>query len=326
MFEACRIGRRSLVIRIGIALASASVCVGTTSAEESGGPTKTTWPQSHYNPAPADGDITLPMPCGAAMVFRRVDTQTQRNWLADENVQLGYADASRKQTEDPRFARLAGGFSDGSDPSSRHYFIGKYEVTASQYKAVMEDKCPAEVPKEDKPVGEAGWYDAQDFTRRYTSWLMKNAPEALPTEEGKPGFIRLPTEVEWEYAARGGQQIKKGYELSRFFEFKDGELDDYAWFKKTGSCEGGFRPVGLKRANPIGLHDVLGNASEIVFDLFHLTSPGRLHGQAGGFITKGGSCFNDEAALRLASRSEQPFFDAKPARPTWRRSLVFVWQ
>lgn len=96
------------------------------------------------------------------------------------------------------------------------YFIGKYEVTARQYAAVMSQAAAlsgqGEAPACDVPDGMAARlpkvnlsrFDAERFGAVYSAWLLKNHPELLPVsgrgknpEDGGIGFVRLPTEVEW---------------------------------------------------------------------------------------------------------------------------------
>jgi len=89
-----------------------------------------------------------------------------------------------------------------------------------------------------------------------------------------------------------------------------GALSDYAWFQGRQSANGAYRPIGLKRPNPIGLHELFGSVEEIVLDPFRLNNLGRLHGQVGGFVTRGGSIETPASELRSALRAEWPFFDA----------------
>jgi formylglycine-generating enzyme required for sulfatase activity len=134
---------------------------------------------------------------------------------------------------------------------SKPFYLGKHEVTQEQWIAVM-GRQPAHVQDRRNPVTGVSWDDAQEFIRRL------NARE-------KRGRYRLPTEMEWEYAARGGTD-------TMFFFMKDpktGEeaekpLADYAWFEKNSG--GATRPVGQKKPNSYGLYDIYGNVYEWVQD------------------------------------------------------------
>ncbi|MDR3236182.1 MAG: SUMF1/EgtB/PvdO family nonheme iron enzyme [Prevotellaceae bacterium] len=126
------------------------------------------------------------------------------------------------------------------------FSIGKYEVTQAQWVAVMGSN-PSLHKADNYPVEYVSWNDVQAFIT------------ALNTQTGKQ--YRLPTEAEWEYAARGGAQ-SKGYKYSG-----SNNADDVAWFwDNTG---GAFvHPVGTKAPNELGIYDMSGNVCEWCSDWF----------------------------------------------------------
>jgi formylglycine-generating enzyme required for sulfatase activity len=126
------------------------------------------------------------------------------------------------------------------------FFLGKYEVTQAQWKAVMGERNNFSQFKRDKnPVDSVSWEDAQEFIKR------------LNKSEGT-NIYRLPTEAEWEYAARAGS-------TGEFFFGNDGSaLAQYAWYGDNSDQH--THAVGLKKPNPWGLYDIYGNVMEWVQD------------------------------------------------------------
>jgi formylglycine-generating enzyme required for sulfatase activity len=128
---------------------------------------------------------------------------------------------------------------------SRPFYLGKYPVTQAQWEAVMGSN-PSEHKGRDNPVDSASWDDVQGFIKR------------LNAKEGHDRY-RLPTEAEWEYAARAGTTTEY------FYGDDQNEMSKYAWYKDNSG--GKTQPVGQKKPNPWGLHDVHGNVWEWVEDL-----------------------------------------------------------
>jgi hypothetical protein len=147
--------------------------------------------------------------------------------------------------------------------------------------------------------------------------LIKNAPDSLPKfSNDRFSFIRLPTEAEWEYAARGGHMVTEPQmNDEEFFPLDDRPLKDYAVFTEQEATKPQEKLawIGSKCANPLGLFDTAGNAAEMVLDPFHFSVGFRLHGAAGGFVIKGGSYRKGRAEIMPGRREEQPFFLADGA-------------
>lgn len=139
---------------------------------------------------------------------------------------------------------------------SKDYYLGVYEVTQAQYKKVMGDNPSyfqgENLPDPQKvndtsnfPVETVSWEDAVEFCSRLS---------ALPVEKTAGHVYRLPTEAEWEYACRAGNK------LAYSFWGDVRALGDYAWYDLN--CNDQPHPVGQKKANSWGLHDMHGNVWE----------------------------------------------------------------
>ena len=154
------------------------------------------------------------------------------------------------------------------------YYICKYEVTQALWRAVMGSN-PSACKGNNMPVGNVSWNDCQTFINRLNSYTGRN--------------FRLPTEAEWEFAARGGN-------YSRRYKYSGSNyLGDVAWY---GGDYTGERPhpVGTKQANELGLYDMSGNVWEWCSDWYgsyssySQTNP---TGPNSGVerVIRGGSCY-----------------------------------
>lgn len=277
------------------------------------------WPAALWNPAPLGDDLVLPMPCGGRIVFRPVETPMAQGPLADRAVTLGQPETGSDYAEFPRRAHVAGAFEQGG---RRLYWLGKYEVTHDQYAAVMDTTCPSPSEAGRVPRAEVSWFDAVAFTARLSSWVMEHARQSLPRRGQAVAFIRLPTEEEWEYAARGGASLGEGEFAARTPPFADG-LAAHAWFAGPGSADGRARPVGSLKPGPLGLHDMLGNVAEWVIEPYRLSVVGRAHGQPGGAVARGGHFLTAEEQLRSSLREEYPPFNPRSGAPLALRMVGF---
>lgn len=131
------------------------------------------------------------------------------------------------------------------------FAIGKYPVTQTLWTAIMGDN-PAYFQGANRPVEQVSWEDAQRFLQKL------NADTRLA-----PGqHFRLPSEAEWEYAARGGQQ-SGGHRYAG-----SNVLDEVGWYDVNS--HGQTQPVGLKLPNELGLYDLSGNVLEWCADERHV--------------------------------------------------------
>jgi formylglycine-generating enzyme required for sulfatase activity len=273
------------------------------------------WPEDGWNPRRAADDLVLPLPCGGAMAFRPIPVPVPPGALADREVTLGQPDQETATQEFLRRSFLAGGFPGprGADPP--RFFIAKYEVTRDQWAAVMAADCPAlPTPQGRLPQAEITFAEAVEFTTRLSAWLTRNARDRLPRVEEAVAFARLPTEDEWEYAARGGAAVSEAEFGDRAYPMPDGILA-HEFFQGARSADRQARPVGSLRPNPLSLHDMLGNVAEWTLESFRLNKAGRPHGLAGGQVARGGSFLRPEDEIRAAMREEFLPVDSETGAP-----------
>jgi formylglycine-generating enzyme required for sulfatase activity len=167
------------------------------------------------------------------------------------------------------------------------FYIGKYPVTQKEWEAIMGNN-PSHFKGENLPVDFVSWEDVQEFIKRL------NAKSGIN--------YRLPTEAEWEYAARSGGKAEKWAGTNN-----ESELKDYAWYYKNSDNE--IHPVGQKKPNGLGLYDMSGNVWEWVQDWYdedyYKNSPkdnpkGPSSGQHR--VLRGGSWYDFARYIRTANR------------------------
>ncbi|MEQ1559852.1 MAG: SUMF1/EgtB/PvdO family nonheme iron enzyme [Methyloglobulus sp.] len=132
----------------------------------------------------------------------------------------------------------------------KSFYLGETEVTQKQWEDVMGNN-PSKTKAFSKPVDRVSWNDVQEFLHRLNE-----------KDGGK--YFRLPTEAEWEYAARAGSDSDYS------FGNDPKSLDDYAWFGNLG-YKGSSHEVALKQPNERGLYDMHGNVWEWVQDWYSPT-------------------------------------------------------
>ncbi len=290
------------------------------------------------------------------MVMRRVAIPL-RNVLDERKAFLGVVPASeddgkpsRSVVSGPRVSFISGSLSlqttADSEREDRGYYIGKYEITEIQYEIFMRGlltpdgshadvKDPACVPIVEKaaavrntlvlPATRVTWFDAVEFARAYTEWLIARDrerilagkdPNALPWVESTPAFLRLPTAAEWEFAARGGEvdpatQTTRTYQILVDGARRPGTLEEIASLTTVDNppVDGAeVHYAGRKLPNTFGLYDMIGNASEVVLDLFQPRRPDQLSSALGAFVQMGGSASDQGSAIGVGARVEIPMF------------------
>ena len=279
-----------------------------------------TWDSALYDPAAerhGETYLLLPMPCGGAMAFEKIDVPVDfESPLSDRKFRMGTGNSSQGHADYLRVSYLRGAF-DGGDATSTstHYYMARYELTTGQQRALLGD-CERSFATRDRLVaGGISWFDAVDLARRYSEWLAQEAADSVPRNGESLGFVRVPTEAEWEFAARGGNAVRD-VEFGALRHPMDGALSDYARFQGGGARITRLNVAGAGKPNPLGLFDMLGHAEEVVLEPFRLNALGRAHGQAGGLVSRGGSYLSTEAELYSARRVEWPLYSASTGRAT----------
>jgi formylglycine-generating enzyme required for sulfatase activity len=169
------------------------------------------------------------------------------------------------------------------------FYIGKYEITQAQWYNIL-DKDPSQryfAGCDSCPVERVTWYHVQEFIDKLNQKTGLN--------------YRLPTEAEWEYAAKGGHS-SHGYNYSG-----SNSMDTVAW--NDGNSDNKAHPVGRKKPNELGIYDMSGNIYEwcsdwYSTDYYRISPKENPIGPAEGKerVIRGGSWFFDRSGLRVAER------------------------
>ena len=166
-----------------------------------------------------------------------------------------------------------------------NYYIGETEVTQALWKAVMGEN-PSFYKGDNLPVEQVSWYDCQEFIKKLNVLTGRN--------------FRLPTEAEWEYAARGGNK-SRGYKYSG-----SNIIEDVAWYKDNSGGE--THRVRTKQANELGIYDMSGNVWEWCQDWYGGYSSATQTNPKGATtgsdrVNRGGSWFDDVRFCRSSVRN-----------------------
>ena len=213
------------------------------------------------------------------------------------------------------------------------FYIGTFPVTQAQWSAILPGHNPSYFKGPNLPVEQVSWHDLVDgsqddglpeaFLTRINRQLAK-----LPQWAGYA--FRLPTEAEWEYAAKGGHLAPQNFEQGAdttilYSEYAGGdELDPVGWFKVNNNIS--THSVGRKQPNQLGLYDLSGNVWEWCADVYdsqtyreragkETENPPAVEATENGRIRvlRGGSWFSSARLCRLSDRfdggPERRFFD-----------------
>ena len=212
--------------------------------------------QSAELPA-ANGDkLTVDLPNGVKMELVKVEAGT---------FVMGARDGGNKGNAREHEVTL-----------TQNFYIGSSEVTQAQYQSVMGNN-PSGFKGDDLPVEQVSWSNAMTFCAKLNK--MGKAPRGWT--------FTLPTEAQWEYAARGGNK-------SRNFTYSgSNDFDEVAWHE--GNSGEKTHPVAQKKANELGLYDMSGNVWEWCLDLYEVgyaSDPEFLMDNTGQFrVNRGGSWY-----------------------------------
>ncbi|ACI52952.1 protein of unknown function DUF323 [Gluconacetobacter diazotrophicus PA1 5] len=276
------------------------------------------WDAKFVDPHPLSDDLKLPLPCGGGMVFRPVDVPGGDGVLDDTEITVGRPDTADGYNQFIRRTYLAAPFRVPGHPELRRYYIAKYDVTENQY-AALSGSCTPPTRAGQKPRTGVSWDEAVTYASRLTSWVLAHQASALKID-GTPGFLRLPVDDEWSYAARGGMRVKPSEFTAPLWPMPDGGPEAYI---AAGPDIGEMQAVGQMKPNPLGLYDMLGNAGQMMLDPYQLNRVGRLQGQVGGLLVRGGDFHANPEDLTTNIRVEWPPYNPKTAQPTRDAAIGF---
>ena len=209
-------------------------------------------------------------------------------WIPPGTFQMGSPESEegRESNERQHEVTISAGF-----------WMGRYEVTEAEWEAVMGTNPAFPGCSAYCPVNLVRWGDVQEFIRRLNQREPKRKGDERAPDSGY--VYRLPTEAEWEYAARAGTTG------ARY-----GELDAIAWYLGTsGKGRRRLHEVGQKQANAWGLHDMLGNVQEWTSTRYHQYPSGPVTdpmGPKAGLwrVIRGGAIHESAWLVRAAYRLE----------------------
>lgn len=220
-------------------------------------------------------------------------------WVAPGSFRMGSDDSDADSDEKPVHEVTL----------TKGYWIGKFEVTQKEWRSVTGanpsmfkeevvdapgflgfEKKTHLVDRPSCPVECVSWDDCQEFVDQVNDYLARHGEELR---------VRLPTEAEWEFAARGGTK-------SRGFKYSGSDnIDEVAWYSDNSGER--THEVGTKAANELGIHDMSGNIWEWCADWLGDYSSGSFTdpvgpGSGGIRVFRGGGCFNAARLCRSATR------------------------
>ncbi len=241
------------------------------------------------------GDVGKNITAGEKQIIWKV--LEERDQLIGDKIKFKVF-ANGKKSFEPEMVFVEGGtFEMGSnfgeaDEKPIHkvtlssFNIGKYEITQAQWKAVMGNNPSYFKDCQECPVEQVSWKEIQEYVRK-----LNHITE---------GNYRLPTESEWEYAAKGGKG-SKGYTYSG-----SNDMNNVAWYYENSG--GKTHTVGTRQPNELGIFDLTGNVWEWCSDYYsrysNIGETNPKGSSEGAFnVLRGGSWYGDDNECRISFRS-----------------------
>ena len=200
--------------------------------------------------------------------------------LGCDDASDAYADANEK----PAKPRQVGDF-----------YMGKHEVTQKLWNVIMNNN-PSSIINDNYPVNNVSWEDCQLFIEKLNRITGRN--------------FRLPTEAEWEYAAKATLN-SDGSISDKYTKFAGGDMpDSYAWY--SGNSGNTLHVVGGKKPNAFGLYDMCGNVIEWCQDIYTNYNTGDPEIDKEQRVLRGGYFGGEKGSIRTTSRGSASYSMAMP--------------
>lgn len=174
------------------------------------------------------------------------------------------------------------------------FYLSKYEVTQKLWFVIMNTN-PSTTINDNFPVNNVSWDDCQLFIQKLNALTGRN--------------FRLPTETEWEYAAKAKLKPDGGIETTGYkYSGTSTDLSDYAWYSSNSG--GRMHAVGSKKPNDFGLYDMSGNVIEWCQDIYTNYSTGSPEIGKDERVLRGGYYDSEASAVKTTSRGSCPYNQA----------------